>query len=147
MKTRLATILAVVMFVAVGVLNVSQTNAKNAKDFSPAPALNSKANMTPAVMPPATNWNFEKNHGKIARIYPEPAGVYFRFGGLPSEVQTAMSPTNGYYFIPMSHPNYKALVDLLYLAAEHGWNLNARTQTTLSASGSAEVIYLVQDLP
>lgn len=56
-----------------------------------------------------------------------------------------MNPTNGYYFIPMSNPNHEALVDLLYLAAEHDWNLQARTEPILGIGGRADVIYLVQD--
>jgi hypothetical protein len=146
MKTKLATILAVVMFVAVGVLDAAHTNAKNPKEFPPARALNSIDEAETAGEPQATTWNFEKNHGRITRIYPEPTGVYFRFGGAQSgDSQTAMNPTNGYYFIAMSHPNYKVLVDLLYLAAEHDWNLQARTQPTLGTGGRADVLYLVQD--
>lgn len=135
MKTKLATILAVVLFVAVGVLMESQTNAKSTWDF----------NMTSATVPPPGLPNFEHNHGRITRIYPEPTGVYFRFGGQPGQWETSMNPTNGYYYIPMSHPNYKPLVDLLYLAAEHDWNLQARTQPALGTGGRADVIYLVQD--
>lgn len=145
MKPKLATLLVVVMLIALGVLNESHTNAKTTKDAPPAPALNAKGDMTNSGVTPATNWNFEKNHGKIKRIYPEPTGVYFRFGGNAGEFQTAMNPTNGYYFIPMTHPNYRVLVDLLYLAAEHRWNLQARTQPTLGTAGRADVIYLVQD--
>lgn len=146
MNTRLATFLAVVMLVTAGVLSVSSTSAQTAKDPSPVPATASKV-AAPSAMPLAQGvFNFEKNHGRITRIYPEPTGVYFRFGGAqPGDWQTGMNPTNGYYFIPMSHPNYQALVDLLYLAAEHDWNLMARTQPTLSLGGRAEVIYLVQD--
>ena len=145
MKTKLATILAVVMFVAAGVLNASHTNAKNANEFPTAPILTSDETATPVTVLPQGNPNFGNNHGRITRIYPEPTGVYFTFGGQPGQFQTAMNPTNGYYYIPISHPNYKALVDLLYLAAEHDWNLQARTQPVLGTAGRADVIYLVQN--
>jgi hypothetical protein len=145
MKTKLATLFAVVMFVVLGAINASPTDAKNAKGYPPIPTFDSKSTLTTVAAPLATNFNFEKNHGRITRIYPEPTGVYFRFGGKAGEWQTAMNPANGYYYIPMSHPNYRALVDLLYLAAEHDWNLQARTQPTLGTGGRADVIYLVQD--
>ena len=61
------------------------------------------------------------------------------------EVKTDMNPNAGYYFIPLNHPNYKALVDLLYLCATNDWNVYARTKETLSPDGFAEVSYLVQD--
>jgi hypothetical protein len=145
MKTRLTTLLAVVMFVAVGVLNGSLTNAKNAQGDPAVLAFDSKSAPTSAAAPQGPSPNFGNNHGRITRIYPEPTGVYFTFGGHAGEWQTAMNPTNGYYYIPMSHPNYQALVNLLYLAAEHDWNLQARTQPALGTGGRADVIYLVQD--
>jgi hypothetical protein len=127
----------------VGLLSGSRTSAQNA--FGRPPALGRKLAVTAAAAALPTNWNFEKNHGRITRIYPEPTGVYFTFGGKPGQWQTAMNPANGYYYIPLTHPNYKSLVDLLYLAAEHDWNLQARTQPTLGTGGRADVIYLVQD--
>lgn len=145
MKKRLATLLAVVMLVSLAALSGPLANAKTAKGRSPAPTLSTKVAATTVGTAAATNWNFEKNHGRITRIYPEPTGVYFTFGGQPGQWQTAMNPANGYYFIPLTHPNYVSLVNLLYLAAEHDWNLQARTQPALGAAGRAEVIYLVQD--
>ena len=144
MKRKFATILAVVMLVGLGVLSVSHTNAKNADDFRPDQVLASEGAASTAALPQG-NPNFGNNHGRITRIYPEPTGVYFTFGGQPGQFQTAMNPTNGYYYIPISHPNYRALVDLLYLAAEHDWNLQARTQPALGIGGRADVIYLVQN--
>jgi hypothetical protein len=131
LKTRIVTLLAAVLLVAAGVLNGLHTDAKT----SPKPAVSAAP----------TNWNFEKNHGRITRLYPEPGGIYFTFGGKAGEFQTAMNPANGYYFISNTHPNYQTLVNLLYLAAEHDWNLQARTQPALGTAGRADVIYLVQD--
>ncbi|HQR31519.1 MAG TPA: hypothetical protein PLK30_02200 [Blastocatellia bacterium] len=91
------------------------------------------------------NWQYENNHGRITRIYPHTDKLFFRFGGKTSEVKTDMNPKDGYYFIPVTHPNYKALADLLYLAAEHDWNIFARPKEALTADGYAEVTYLVQD--
>lgn len=138
MKIRFATLLAAFTFVVACAMYGVHADAKGG---SAAPALNPTA----AAPAPPTNWNFEKNHGRIKRLYPSPDGVYFSFGGQPGQWQTAMNPANGYYFIPVTHPNYQSLVNLLYLAAEHDWNLQARTQPTLGAGGRAEVIYLVQD--
>ena len=87
----------------------------------------------------------ENNHGRITRIYPDSGRVYFHFGGKKKESKTDMNPKDGYYFIQVSHPNYRAMVDLLYLSAESDWNLKARTQGQLSPEGHAEVVYLVQD--
>lgn len=145
MKTKLATLLAVVMLVAAGVLTQSRTDAKNAAGYPPAAALALNAAAMNAAAAPASNWDFNQNYGRITRIYPEPAGVYFSFGGKVGQWQTAMNPANGYYYIPLSHPNYRSLVDLLYLAAEHDWTLKARTQPALGTAGRADVIYLVQD--
>ena len=144
MRTKLTTILAAVVFVALGVANSSHTNAKQLEDYRTTPAM-TQGQVAPAAVVPQGSPGFANNRGRIKRIYPEPTGVYFAFGGNPGEWQTAMNPANGYYFIPMSHPNYKTLVDLLYLAAEHDWNLQARTQPTLGIGGRADVIYLVQD--
>jgi hypothetical protein len=88
------------------------------------------------------NFDFEQNKGKIARLYPDKKQLYFRFGGAGSV--SAMPPPGGYYFIPLTHPNYHALVDLVYLSAERDWIVRARTEPALVA-GHAEVIYLVVD--
>ncbi len=138
MKTRFATLLAVVTLAVAGAMYGVHADAKGGS-AAPAP------NPTAGAPSPPTNWNFEKNHGRIKRLYPSPDGVYFSFGGQPGQWQTAMNPANGYYFIPLAHPNYQSLVNLLYLAAEHDWNLQARTQPTLGTGGRAEVLYLVQD--
>jgi hypothetical protein len=91
-------------------------------------------------------WDFDSNHGRIARIYSDSGRLYFRFGGKKSEVKTDMNPKDGYYFIPISHPNYRSMVDLLYLCAAQDWNLGARTQDHLTPEGHAEVAYLIQDI-
>ncbi len=88
------------------------------------------------------NSDFEQNKGKITRLYPEGNKTYFTLGG--AGAKTAMSPNNGYYFIPATHGNYRALVDLLYLCTVHGWVLQVRTQPAL-VGGHGEVVYLVVD--
>jgi hypothetical protein len=145
MKAKLTIILAVVMFVAVAVQNPPQTSATVLRGSPPAPALTSHGITMSGTAFQAAPFGFGQNHGRITRLYPEPTGIYFTFGGKPSQWQTAMNPANGYYYIPTTHTNYKALVDLLYLAAENDWNLMARTQPTLGVGGRADVIYLVQD--
>ncbi|HEV7766542.1 MAG TPA: hypothetical protein VGQ76_16190 [Thermoanaerobaculia bacterium] len=87
------------------------------------------------------NPGFEQNSGAVKRLYPEPNRTYFSLTG----GSTAMNPTNGYYFVPRTHPNYDAMLRLLYLAAEKRWTLKVRTQPALDASGAAEVIYFVVD--
>lgn len=141
LKNRFVRSLALLLLVTAGVMTGRYTDAKTPSGRSHARAANATAVATAAP----TNWNFEKNHGRITRIYPEPGGVYFTFGGQPGQWQTAMNPANGYYFISATHPNYQNMVNLLYLAAEHDWNLHARTQPTLGAAGRADVIYFVQD--
>ena len=86
-------------------------------------------------------YGFEQNSGVVKRLYPEPNGTYYSLTG----GQTAMNPANGYYFIPKTHPNYDALLRLLYLSAEKRWTLKTRTQPSLNTNGHAEVIYLVVD--
>jgi hypothetical protein len=88
------------------------------------------------------NPDFESNKGKIKRLYPDASELYFSLGGAGSV--TAMNPTNGYYIIHRANANYDALVNLVYLCAEHGWVLKVRTQPAL-VNGTAEVIYLVVD--
>lgn len=88
------------------------------------------------------NYDFEQNKGKIARLYPDENQLYFRLGGTGSA--TAMKPQDGYYFVPLTHANYKALVDLVYLSAERDWVVKTRTKPALVA-GHAEVVYLVVD--
>ena len=56
-----------------------------------------------------------------------------------------MAPTNSYYFIDRTNPNFAALYDLVYLAADRGWKLKIRTQPNLGTGGRADVIYLVVD--
>lgn len=56
-----------------------------------------------------------------------------------------MNPTDGYYYFSTVHGNYKAMVELLYLAADRQWTLYARTDPTLDSNGHAVVQYLVVD--
>jgi redox-regulated HSP33 family molecular chaperone len=56
-----------------------------------------------------------------------------------------MNPVNGYYYVPMTHNNYKAMIDLLYKAVEQKWTIYARTSTQLDSNGFATVLYFVVD--
>jgi hypothetical protein len=89
------------------------------------------------------NYDFENNLGKIARIYPDGNGLFIRFGG--PGAKTAMHPTNGYYQLPITHPNYQAMVNLVYFSAQNGWTVAARTSANLESDGAAEIVYLVVD--
>ncbi len=89
----------------------------------------------------ASNWDWTENFGQVKRLYPTSGKTFFQL----TRGKTAMNPKNGYYYIPTSHSNYHALVDLLYLAGEHSWKLHARTKPGLNSNGHAEVIYLVVD--
>src|SRR6266403_2837090 len=62
MKTKRATILAVVMFIAIGVLSTSHTNAKNANDLPTAPMLTQ--GQKPVAKPPQGSPNPGINHGR-----------------------------------------------------------------------------------
>jgi len=56
-----------------------------------------------------------------------------------------MNPISGYYFIPKSHANYEASVQLLSLAAEQRWTVKVRTEEHLTSEGFAQVKYIVVD--
>jgi hypothetical protein len=86
-------------------------------------------------------FDWTRNFGQVSRLYPTTGRTFFQLEG----GETAMNPTNGYYFIPTTHNNYAALIELLYKAAQFGWTLHARTQQALDPNGFAEVLYLVVD--
>ena len=86
---------------------------------------------------------YEQNFGKVSRLYPtdqDGGRVFFKLKG----VKTAMLPGTGYYFIPKRHVNYRALVDLLYMAAKGKYTVKVSTKKAL-VDGFAEVSYLVVD--
>lgn len=84
------------------------------------------------------NHAWDQNYGYVARLYPEPNKVYFSL----KDGKTAMNPKYGYYFVPKAHPNYDAMVALLYMAADSRYVIYARTKESL-VNGFAEVIYFV----
>lgn len=86
------------------------------------------------------NYSYSENYGYIKRIYPEPKRVYFCL----KDGKTAMNPKSGYYFIPKTHSNYKALIALLYMVADSRYIIKVRPKADL-VGGYAEVIYLVLD--
>lgn len=87
------------------------------------------------------DYAFDKNYGVVARLYPTRGKTYFKLVG----GQTAMDPIKDYYFIPVNHDNYTALINLLYKAAENRWKIKVRTKEKLNSDGYAEVIYFVVD--
>ena len=86
--------------------------------------------------------SWASNYGKVERLYPSIDGTFFKVKG----GETRINPESGYFFIALDHPNYKALIDLLYKAAESRWTLYIRTEERLNAKGNAVVVYLVVDL-
>lgn len=83
----------------------------------------------------------ENNEGKIARLYAaETDRVYFSL-----KESTISNPPGDYYFISKSHPNYQALLSLLYMAAESRYHLGVKNRPELEADQFAEVRYLVVD--
>ena len=52
------------------------------------------------------------NYGYIKMIYPTGDRVLFKFHKTNGKM--SMNPKDGYYYIPRSHANYEALVQLLY---------------------------------
>ena len=88
-----------------------------------------------------THWSFSNNYGKVKRLNPHRPGTSFRL----VDGETAMNPTDGYYFVPAEHGNYAALIDLLYMAAERRYTIYVRTEENLAGDGSAVVMYLVVD--
>jgi len=87
-------------------------------------------------MPPS---DYNENYGQVKRIYARHNGVCFdlKLG------KKGMNPR--YYFIKKTHANYSALVALLYMAANLGYVIYARTMDALDANNEAEVTYLVVD--
>jgi len=84
-------------------------------------------------------WRAANNYGRVTSLYPDRGGVYFRFPG----GKTAMEPKDGYYYLPVSHPNYQAMYDLLYRAAEKRWKLYVNCDPKLNAGGHATANYFV----
>jgi hypothetical protein len=91
-------------------------------------------------------WDWTINYGQIKRLYPTGGDKFGdrTFFSLKNG-ETAMNPSGGYYYIPKSNSNYQAMIDLLYLSAEHQWTVNVRTETSLDTYGHAKVVYLVVD--
>ena len=147
MRTRLAALLAAVALVGVCALSDSHAKANEATTVQPSQKLALKSGGPAVAAPVFQNSSFANNYGRVTRLYPSPNGMFFSLGGrkLLNEVKTDMNPKDGYYFIPLSHPNYNSLVALLYLCAEHDYILKVRTQDALNANGHAEVVYLVKD--
>ncbi len=125
MKTFIFLILTVFAYGCVSI-NVKDTNPDT--EFAAKPNWNSK-------------WT--NNYGYVSRLYPSDNKVYFSLKG----GKTFMSPLRNYYYISISHPNYRAMVDLLYLAADKRWKLFVKTKNKLDANGFAEAEYFVVDPP
>ena len=88
----------------------------------------------------------QHNFGKVGRIYPDATRLLFKFKAGPAGTnEQSMNPNNGYYYIPTDSGNYQAMVQLVFLSAEHGWTLHARTQDRLDENNFARVLYLVVD--
>ena len=86
---------------------------------------------------------YEQNYGRVARLYPTASDggrVFFKLQG----GQTAMNPKAGYYFLSKRHENYQAMVDLLYMAAKHGYQIKVSTKPAL-VGDFAEAVYFVVD--
>ena len=79
------------------------------------------------------------NYGRVTLLYPDTGGVYFQLVG----GKTAMQPKDGYYKLLVSHPNYRAMYDLLYRAAEKRWKLYVNCDPKLNAGGHAIANYFV----
>jgi len=78
-------------------------------------------------------WVVANNFGTVTLLYPDRGGVYFKLiGG-----KTGMQPKDGYYYLPLSHPNYQAMYDLLYRTADKKWRLYVNCDTKLNANGHA----------
>ena len=88
-----------------------------------------------------THWSWSNNYGKVKRLYPHGDKTYFSL----VDGQTDMNPKDDYYYVPTSHGNYAAMIDLLYMAADSRWTIYARTDESLDNDGYARVIYFVVD--
>jgi hypothetical protein len=88
---------------------------------------------------PSAGW--ARNYGTIKQLYVNAAMVYFKLEG----GETEMNPNKEFYYVPIAHPNYAALKDLLYLAAEKRYIVKVRTENQLDANGFACVQYIIVD--
>lgn len=86
-----------------------------------------------------SHWTWTNNYGKVNRLYPSRWGTFFRL----EDGKTDMNPKDGYYFVPLDHTNYSALIDLLYMAAEKRYTIHTKTKEELDGEGYAVVIYFV----
>lgn len=79
------------------------------------------------------------NKGKIARLYPtdhDKMCFMLKESDIPN-------PPGTYYFFSTSHPNYQALLSLLYMAAESRYVIGVRSKPDLVGPAKlAEVRYL-----
>lgn len=78
-------------------------------------------------------WVVANNNGRVTLLYPDSGGVYFKL----IDGRTGMQPKDGYYYLPLSHPNYQAMYDLLYRTADKKWQLYVNCDPELNANGHA----------
>lgn len=104
------------------------SNPTAAQEQKPAEGLN-----------PSAGW--ARNYGTIKQLYVNAGMVYFKLEG----GETEMNPSKEFYYVPITHPNYAALKDLLYLAAEKRYIVKVRTENQLDANGYARVQYIIID--
>jgi len=100
----------------------------------------------PVVQAEVWKSTFEANHGRIGRLIAEGAhggGILFTLVG----GQTAMEPRRGLYSLTFGHPNYQAIYDLLYKAAENRWKVRVRTKDKLDKHGDAMVVHVAVNFP
>lgn len=108
------------------------------------------------------------NKGKITTLFPDSGSVVTKFeldsgndwnpdpedhreppvfANHVFDLVTGPDPSKSrFYYLDGALPNYEALVNLLYLAAEHGWEIEARATgelTTTPSSYLAQVSYIV----
>lgn len=83
------------------------------------------ANRGTLTMPSDEQYNFAHNYGFVSRLYPNRWGVQFSL--VDGETANAAAPS-GYYVLRPDHPNYKALLAVLYMAATNRYRIHVETQ-------------------
>jgi hypothetical protein len=79
--------------------------------------------------------------GKVARLCPTKGYTYIRLA-LAAGVT---APEDGYFKLDQTHPNYNALYSLALLAAVNRYTLTIRTESDITPSQCALVLYMWVD--
>lgn len=82
-------------------------------------------------------------YGEVARLFVGTSGCFIRLENVTPE--DAELPKDGYFLLPLSHVNYRALYSLALFASAGRHRLSIRSVTDADSASWAEVSYVVLD--